>query len=563
MKNKITDAYLQNLPACAAEFIKLVIKKMRYRKKVRSDVMAELAAHFEDELRDCKNDEEKEQKAQKLIERFGDAKLLGILLRRAKKRCRPLWRTIAARTFQTVGILIACFLPYCIYISLGQPSIRVNYIEETNRITRPSADESLNAAHLYQKAIDNYKEPPKIKCSETEPEVLLRDAIKDKTCIAELNENELAALKQWISDNTDAIESFRQATVKPYCWWQRTAKDNVAMSVLMPELGTIRNLVKITVWDAKLKAYNGDTEVAFGDLFACYRAGIHFKSSGTLVEQLVGISIQALARRAALIILKEQSIDNQLLTKVQAEFEKLINSDNYIIRYDLERLCWKDFIQRCYTDDGKGSGHMIPREIKKLMQLIEGGEIKNSSTELFLNYIVYLGMAICGTNRRQMTNEFEKICVVAGEWAHKTPWQLKQENIDFEMGFDKSAFKRLRLWPVAMLLPAFGKVNQIAYRGKTEDQALLGVLAIIRYKQDKGQYPQGLDELKQAGYIKEVPTDPFSDKPLVYKKTDDNFILYSVGLNFKDDGGQIVRDEKGRIKLWADEGDAVFWPVEK
>jgi len=59
--------------------------------------------------------------------------------------------------------------------------------------------------------------------------------------------------------------------------------------------------------------------------------------------------------------------------------------------------------------------------------------------------------------------------------------------------------------------------------------------------------------------------DPFSDKPLVYKKTDGNFIFYSVGLNFKDDGGQVYRMEEGKKpRLWDDKfGDAVFWPVPK
>jgi hypothetical protein len=58
---------------------------MRYRKKVRADVMAELTAHFEDELRDCRTDEEKEQKAQRLITDFGDVKLLAVLLRPSQK----------------------------------------------------------------------------------------------------------------------------------------------------------------------------------------------------------------------------------------------------------------------------------------------------------------------------------------------------------------------------------------------------------------------------------------------------------------------------------------------
>ena len=52
MANGHKKTELQNLPACVAEFIKRVIKKMRYRRKVRLDVQAELAAHFEDELKE-------------------------------------------------------------------------------------------------------------------------------------------------------------------------------------------------------------------------------------------------------------------------------------------------------------------------------------------------------------------------------------------------------------------------------------------------------------------------------------------------------------------------------
>ena len=66
-KQNETERKFNKLLICVVEFIKLVIKKMRYRKKVRLDVQAELTAHFEDELKDCTTDEEKEQKAQWLI----------------------------------------------------------------------------------------------------------------------------------------------------------------------------------------------------------------------------------------------------------------------------------------------------------------------------------------------------------------------------------------------------------------------------------------------------------------------------------------------------------------
>ena len=150
----VKDLSFEHLPPCAADFIKRVIKKMRYRKKVRADVAAELFAHFEDELKDCSTAEQKEQKAQLLIDTFGDIKLLAVLLRRAKKRCRPLWRIMFARTCQAIVILFVCCIAYVAWFLTGKPSITTNYVEQLNRLTRPTADESLNAAPLYKKACE-------------------------------------------------------------------------------------------------------------------------------------------------------------------------------------------------------------------------------------------------------------------------------------------------------------------------------------------------------------------------------------------------------------------------
>ncbi len=52
MKNKLSQVDLRHLPRCAGEYIKSVIKKMRYRKQVRADVLAELASDFEEELKE-------------------------------------------------------------------------------------------------------------------------------------------------------------------------------------------------------------------------------------------------------------------------------------------------------------------------------------------------------------------------------------------------------------------------------------------------------------------------------------------------------------------------------
>ncbi len=114
-----------------------------------------------------------------------------------------------------------------------------------------------------------------------------------------------------------------------------------------------------------------------------------------------------------------------------------------------------------------------------------------------------------------------------------------------------------------ILIPALGKINEMSYHIQVERGATMTILAALRYKQNEGNYPEDLNELIAADYLKELPIDAFSGRPLVYKKTDDNFILYSVGLNFTDDGGESGKDRKGRVRSWRNNGDMVFWPVPK
>ncbi len=556
------EKYLASVPENAGDFIKSIIGKMRYREKIRYDVMAELVAHFEDELRDCKTDEEKGKKSQQLIEQFGDAKLLGILLRRAKKRCRPLWRTAIVRTFQTVGVLILVFIVYCVYISLGKPTINVNYVEEATRLVRPVADESLNAAPIYQKAFGAYKEPPQIKLETAETS--LADAVRGKDWITELTEEELVLMKQWLSDNTEAIEFFRQAVEKPYCWWELGAKDNFVLNILMPELNNIKNLVKTTVWQAKLNAYNRHTKEAFDDLLVCYRAGRHFKGTRTLVEQLVGMAIQGISIKSVFVILDNQDVDSQILKDLQVRLEEFMAEDTYIINYKVERFCGLDFLQRCYTDNGRGSGHMIPGRALELMSSIDGSYKSNDETWEKLEFGFYLAVSIASANRRDMSRVLDKAYNICEERTTKTPWQMHEENVNFDVDFyNWSTLKQKRYWLVSLLMPALDTINRIAYRHKTNVDALITTLAITRFKQSVGNHPESMDDLVAAGYLKSLPMDPWSDKPLVYKRTDDGFMLYGIGSNFKDDGGEVARDDKGKVKKYADEGDWVFWPVQK
>jgi len=102
------------------------------------------------------------------------------------------------------------------------------------------------------------------------------------------------------------------------------------------------------------------------------------------------------------------------------------------------------------------------------------------------------------------------------------------------------------------------------YKEKAQTEALITVLAILRYKNDAGQFPQTLDVLAAKDYLRSVPSDPYSGNSLIYKLTDDGFNLYSVGKDFTDNGGCIDKNQvfMKEISLHLDTPDIVYWPIE-
>ncbi|MHC5101281.1 MAG: hypothetical protein ACYSOG_05545, partial [Planctomycetota bacterium] len=99
-------------------------------------------------------------------------------------------------------------------------------------------------------------------------------------------------------------------------------------------------------------------------------------------------------------------------------------------------------------------------------------------------------------------------------------------------------------------------IHQIFHKNRAVQDALMATLAILRYEKTNNRFPENLEILVSEGYLDFLPIDPFSDQPLVYKTDNGNFLLYSVGKDFDDDGG--LHDDK-----WGEEdGDYVFWPVQ-
>jgi hypothetical protein len=113
----------------------------------------------------------------------------------------------------------------------------------------------------------------------------------------------------------------------------------------------------------------------------------------------------------------------------------------------------------------------------------------------------------------------------------------------FESNEDREQFKKkIENVPRRYISIGYGVPNFSAtFVKETDREADLAVarvgLACRIFKSRRGRFPENLSELA-PDIVKEIPIDPYTGATLIYKKSEEGFIVYSIGSNGKDDGGR-------------------------
>jgi hypothetical protein len=88
------------------------------------------------------------------------------------------------------------------------------------------------------------------------------------------------------------------------------------------------------------------------------------------------------------------------------------------------------------------------------------------------------------------------------------------------------------------------------------------VVALACFHAEQGRWPAELKELCPS-LLKAIPADRFSTSPLIYRPGEKGYLLYSVGRNLRDDGGQRERIVGGKVvNEGADDIVAEVKPIE-
>jgi hypothetical protein len=546
---------LERLPECVGEYVRAVVKKMGYRRRVRDEVARELADHFADALADCTSDEERQERARRLITEFGDAKLLAVLIRRGKKRCRPAWKKAIIRSFQTCGVLLVLMILYTGWFLTGKPAPTVDYVAVLNEKSRPTVADEENAWPHYQRAIELYVESAK----DIEELVKSRGRREARRRgVSGLSEAERKHLNDWLAQNSAAWDEYVKGSQKPYYWIEYatgSGEEQWIFSIRLPEVGRLRHLSQVGIWRARIAYTAGRVQGAVADCLAVGGTARHLhRPTITLIEQIVGWRIGDLADGELLYMAASGVLSGVDLKDAQVELEAIYGAEWPPMDLVFERLTFADGVQRCFTQGGLGGGHLVPRQVAFVF-----GEFRGDRGDLYWEELAkYTAGSMIHHRRNETLAKDNEVYGRLGVLVNMTPYQKQVRQICEDDLAD--GLPEYRHFLFRAFLPSLVGVSHRYHQRKASHQATITVLALRRWFLEKGRYPDDLGELVNAGYIKQAPDDPYSDGALKYEPRGDEFVLYSLGGDFDDDGGvQTDRDPWGEKE---EGGDRVFWPVE-
>lgn len=327
-------------------------------------------------------------------------------------------------------------------------------------------------------------------------------------------------------------------------------RDGFTMSVLLPQLAPLRQMALLLAIDAKAAAVAGDSSRCLNDIESMLQIGTHVREHPLLISDLVSQSIYSMtfATIGQIVEHEPRLFSTEQFASLEDTLAML--EDYFIIRLEGERYFLLDLLQRMYTDDGNGDGNIIPAQATRLLEFTETITSESSSGTLLPTLLAPVADLIYAS-RKEMYDEYNKRLDFAEDRIGIPLYELKQMKNVWATPWEQRRSTYLDPYClVDLLAPALQRAAMIGEFTRAKRDATLAVLYAVQFHNESGQWPT---DLTNAGVI-----DAWSGKPLLIIEIDGSPIIYSVGFDQEDDGGQWDKTASG----WAgnSDGDWIIWP---
>jgi len=389
-----------------------------------------------------------------------------------------------------------------------------------------------NAAPLFQKAAElmgsrSYGKPePKAAPAIKE----LSDLINSNAFL--ISSNNMLDISNWSAAHREALPRLIQSPEMTELFavlheasqksgYNNNPKYEDGPSMILPNLGSIREMLRCLSIKAELAAQNGNTDEAWATVLEGLKLANLLQQEPTLVALLVRIACDKIMIDCLERMADKTDVPADRAHALIAELAQHTDATPWIRAMDGERVgigLW------CY-------------------QTLQHGSFRdfNSFLSTEMNFPRWLAWGLKYPYAPILKKEM--VIFLTLQPQHQDYYKVPYYQVAAIIRNHSYEDQISEYWLIpkgglllGLLLPNLdGCVTRKAVYDATIAVARVG-LGLKLFKQKNGAYPDTLDKLAPE-FIDTIPVDPFTGKALIYRKASAGFILYSVGPNQQDDNG--------------------------
>jgi len=533
------------LPPELQTVVRTTVRATRLRMREKLDVARELIAHFRDGL-------EAGQNADALLRSFGDVALAARLIRRARIRQRSAFYRATAATIR-YGLLFAAtsYALLSVRYYWGEVRLTRNYVREFNApiLAIPEAD---RAWPTYRRAYLAAGKWPTERWVESEGP----------------SSPDWERLGGYLAANNESLRLYREAAAKPALGavlstatdeeLSRHLEDPVSrnapihaveesenppfVAVLLPYLRPLRFGSRMLRIDTLLAAEQGDGPRVVENVLAMLAMADHCAEPPLLICDLASNAMVSLAALTiGEVVARRPAVGADAgWVRISHRLAGVRGGGALQMRLDGERANFEDYVQRTYTDNESGDGHLRLDAESIFQRLVE---IADSPNVLRPSMLLAPIISAATASRRDLIRKYDEMLGLVEQESARPLWHRDVSALERETErLTGSSIENSRYLFVGMLFPSLSRAGYLFEVATQERDAALVAIALELYRRAHGAYPPALDALVPR-YLPAVPPDRYDGKPLKYRLVNGRPLLYSVGVNRVDDGGVLPKAE--------------------
>jgi hypothetical protein len=358
-------------------------------------------------------------------------------------------------------------------------------------------------------------------------------------------------LNGWLQANEKPLAVIREGVKLPHYYnpmipEQGEKGSKGLLTTRLPGVQACREVAAAFACRAMLFLGQNKLEEAWQDLLACHRLGRLVGRGGCLIEGLVGAAIEAIACQGEIAYLDRATLDAKAVERCLRDLSGLPPMAPIADKIDLgERSMFLDIVT---LTSKQGLGF--------LQNFAGEGKIHDGLADLILDGVDWIPAIENANKWFDRLVDCARESTRAGRVRKLTEFRtdvlaLKAKATDFdrvakmfrEKNYSgKAKGEAIGDILISLMLPAADKVIDAGDRTQqTFDTVIVGY-ACAWYQRFNNKYPAKLADLAPT-YLQQVPKDMFTGNDLIYKPDANGFLLYSVGVNGRDDGGRSYTDQ--------------------